>query len=469
MPYSLDLLDEEQKKKQQDAASTGSAPAMTGGGQSFGSGAPQTQGPGAAKGTNQQGSGFVNLDKYLAANKSNNFGQQFTGNVQGTVNAGKDALTQGAQQFTDASNQGATHWGDVQGQAQGIVAGAGDSTTQADKDKIKSLQSVQYQGPDSFLGTSEGSKAAGASAKAQQEAKAFQSEGGRFALLDQYYGRPKYSTGEKTLDNALVQSTPGVAARAQNIGTQANQLVANGAKTSQDLGNVAAANRADTQATATNTRDLVGSALKGFGTDLESRYGDWKTGAAANHDTLASDISDDDLDENSLGAYGLTSGQNLYDIDLSKYLGNPAQASLGQFASDQDYAKYKALGELAGEDGTLLDQSNRGQAGSAGSGSSSVDKDRLRTDLGARETAYKQEGLDIQSQIQQLMVQADANNKLGLDPLYKKSAEAVKEQLDAQIAALQHQAQALPDKYRSDRVVNPRTPMPIGGGPRRIR
>ena len=388
-PFSFDLLDEEKQKAQAQDQGAG-APAMTGGGLSFGAGSPQAQ-PQQEKGTQKQGSGFVGLDQYMNANKGNKFGNQFTGKVQGSVDAAKQTLNQNADAFSNASNQGATKWNDVQGQVKGIVDSAGDSTTKDDASKVQGFANAKYQGPENFLGTAYGTQAQGGVQKAAQQAKALQSEGGRFALLDQYFGRPQYNQGQKSLDNVLVQSAPGVAARAQNIGTQAKQVSAQAAQKNQELDNIAAANKQATDDAAKQTRDYLGQARTGFETDLNKRYQDYLNTNKTYNDARRADVADDALDAETLGLYGLNEGQGIYGLNLSSYIQDNPQGSLGQFASDRDYARYLALSQLAGDDPTLLKADNRAKAGTAvGMGRATVDKNRLQSDIQASQTGYEQ-------------------------------------------------------------------------------
>ena len=405
MPFAFDLLDEQQKKAQQQQQGEG-APAMTGGGLSFGAGSPQAQ-PQQEKGTQKQGSGFVGLDQYMNANKGNKFGNQFTGKVQGSLDSAKQSLDQGAQGFTNASNQGSTKWNDVQGQVKGIVDNAGDGTTKDDAAKIQGYQTAKYQGPESFLGTSFGTQAQGSVQKASQQANALQSEGGRFALLDQYFGRPKYNMGEKSLDNLLVQNTPGVAARAQNIGEQAKQFSTTASQKYRDMDNYAAANKQATADAAQQTVNYLNQAKTDFDTGLNSRYNDYKTSTQAYNDARRNDLSDDALDADTMSLLGLKEGDSLYNTNLSSYLKDSPMASLGQFASDKDYAKYLALSQLAEEDPTLLSADQRKDAGTAeGKGRVSFDKNRFLTDRQNAKSAYTSQYSALQTQAADLSKRA---------------------------------------------------------------
>lgn len=400
MPFAFDLLDEEEKKKQD--AQGGGAPEMTGGGESFGGGAPASTSP-QEKGTNKQGSGFVGLDKYMNANKASNFGGQLTGNVQGSVDQAKNSLSQGAQDFTNASNQGSQKWNDVGSQIKGIVDNAGDQTSKDDVSKLQGMAQAKYQGPESFYGSAYGSKAQGDVQKAAQQAKALQSEGGRFALLDQYYGRPNYSMGEKSLDNLLVQNNPGTGARAQSIGAQAQGIESGLGQTAKGLDNLAIANRAATTDTANQTRGYLGTAKSGFEDDLEKRYQDYLSQTGDFNQARQADVQDTALDGDTMGLYGLNPGDDIYDVNLGNYLQQTPTASRGQFASDQDYARYLALSQLSGEDPTLLSATDRAQAGTGSAmGKVSVDQAALKRDIADRQARYEQESAPIIDRIRQI-------------------------------------------------------------------
>lgn len=395
MPFVFDPLDEENQQQ------PGEKPQMTGGGLSFGgaAGAPMVK-DSSPKGVNKQGSGFVGLDQYMAANKGNKFGSQFTGKVTDTIGQAETDLNQSAQDFTNASNQGTTKWDDVGNRYKRIINNAGDNTTAREKSVAKQFQNVSYQGPESFSGTAYADKAMGGVQKASQQARALQSEGGRFALLDQYFGRPTYSMGQKTLDNMLVRNS-GAAAKAKGIGQQAQALGQQAKQTAQGLESLVNTNRAATQNTAQQAKGYADKALANFGTDLQGRYDQFNADNKAYNDRIArvvkglrsgttpsSYLSGKDL-KNVDSILGLSPNQSLYGIkDLSKYLQSAPAQQLSNFASDQDYARYLALADLAGEDPALLSAENRDQAGTA-NGYVTGKKDILARDIAARKTEYE--------------------------------------------------------------------------------
>jgi hypothetical protein len=315
----------------------------------------------------------------MNANKGSQFGNQFIGKTQSTFNNAKNTLDESANDFTNASNQGAIKWDDVQGDVNNIVGNAGDTTSQEDVDNFKKYSNAQYQGPESFYDSVQGKKAQGAIGKAAQEANALQSEGGRFALLDQYFGRPKYNQGQKSLDNLLVQNTPGVGAKAQRLTGQANQLANDSGVRAQELDNLALTNKSATSDVAKNTKDALTNAATEFKTDLDSRYKTYKDTYPGLFEGVAADLSDDEVDQKTLDALraaGFETNQDLYGLNINDFISKNPEASLGQFATDKDYAKYLALQQLAGEDATYLTKDGRTQAGSV-TGPLSFDKERF--------------------------------------------------------------------------------------------
>lgn len=354
-PFAFDLLDEEQQKKNQEAqGSEMGAPAMTGGGETFsqGSAQPASQNP-QAKGTNRQGSGFVGLDKYMAANKGSGFGNQFTGNVQSSINTAKQGLEKSAQDFTQASNQGTTRWNDVEDPLKNIVDNAGSGTSSEDISKVKGWTGAQYQGPESYGQTAFGAQGLGGVQKATQQGKALQSEGGRFALLDQFYGKPKYSMGEKSLDNLLVQNAPGVAARAQSLGAQSNQLQQAAGKTARDLDTLAVSNKQTTQDTAGKATEYIAGALKNSQDAINSKVEAINKDREKEIEETRNLISMGIISPELAKTLGITGEETIYDIDPSQYFTGGSVLNKNQVMTPEEQARIRALNQLSGTEDTF--------------------------------------------------------------------------------------------------------------------
>ena len=124
---------------------------------------------------------------------------------------------------------------------------------------------------------------------------------------------------------------------------------------------------------------------------MNQRYQDYISGNSSFNSALTNDLNDGDeyLGNEAFGAYGFGEGQNLYDVDLSKFLTPSQNTSIDKFASDQDYAKSLALSQLAGEDPTTLTADGRKNAGKgANMGRYTVDKNALNRDLERRQFDY---------------------------------------------------------------------------------
>jgi hypothetical protein len=437
MPYVYDpLLDDEENQGQ----GAPQAP-MTGGGETFSgesAGGGLSQAP-QQKGVNRQGSGFVGLDQYLAANKGSQFGKQVTGKVADTLGSAKQQLGQSAQDFTNASNQGTTRWNDVDDEFKGIVDSAGKDTTAEQTARAKELERAKYKGPDSFYGTAGSNQAMGGIEKAKQQSQALQSEGGRFALLDQYFGRPTYSLGQKTLDNALVNGTPGVAARSVSLGNRANQLSDEARQTGLGLENLATANKEATADTAKNASEYATGALDTFGTGLNQRYADFSKGNDEYNQTMRgmlSNLSPESAASNGADPYellGLTGNENLYGLkDFSPYVQDSAKPTLSQFASPEDAARYRALGEIASDNFQMPIDAT--QAGTAGTGRITADKGRVNQAIGERHKAADtqsnnilQQGINILNNDPEVMSKSPEDRTLAtmnrLEPLLDEFAK----------------------------------------------
>jgi hypothetical protein len=201
---------------------------------------------------------FQNLNDYLSANQGSGFAGEFSGKVNNDINQAGSAIDSASQQFKDRSDQGTVQ--EDSGLLNNALSNPSDFVQNSDNvNKFSKMRDASYSGPSAFsdLGDSY-SKAQSATQKSQDVSDAYGSEGGRFALLDNYFGRPDYKQGEKTLDNLLVQNDPQTA---QNIQT-AKQNTANMQTAFQNAGqnasNYAAGNKGTTEKTRKDTRSALG-------------------------------------------------------------------------------------------------------------------------------------------------------------------------------------------------------------------
>lgn len=170
---------------------------------------PSPQGAPGAQGTNS--GSFTNLNSYLDANKSLGFGGQVAGKVQGAVDEAGQAQKTAESGFKQQADAGSVSFDPSLGEAvkRDATSVVGDQAKFSDFLKARD---AEYKGPNALVDTDLFRPTDAAQRKAQEQAGASGSEGGRQALLDQYYGsgngRFDYTGGQKKLDNLLIQNDP---------------------------------------------------------------------------------------------------------------------------------------------------------------------------------------------------------------------------------------------------------------------
>lgn len=214
-------------------------------------------GPAPAAGAGAAGGGapkqFADLGEYLRVNQPQEFGQQLAGKI------GQD-IDQGQQTLQDASNQ----FGERVDAAtirdnQGLIDQVSTAPELIDPDQFATLRDAQYQGPRSLAETPDlYNQVQGASGSAVGKAQASGSEAGRFALLDNYFGRPEYSQGQKSLDNLLVQADPNSQQAFDQMRANAKQLQDSTNQAGVDLNARAGQARQQTQDTRQAARGALG-------------------------------------------------------------------------------------------------------------------------------------------------------------------------------------------------------------------
>ncbi len=442
MPYFQDPL---QNQDQQDAQAS---QVKLGGGQSIQ--APQVAGSSAAQpGQKPQGSGFTSLDKYLQAGQAPQFGQEFSAKVQGDVNKAGQTLTQATDTVSKQIKEGG--YALPEADIQAAIA----NPLQADTAKVKQAVNAQFTGPMGLEGSQEQyNQVFGAVEGAKQKAKSAGTEAGRFTLLDTYFGRPNYTQGEKALDNLLLQRGGGL--DAQGLKAQAKQLSEQAKQAQMNLMNQAKQREAETIQTRQKARGALGVDEAGnLGTvgaipelikQLQADNAAKEAQRIRQSDALKRDIEDNVLSEDTLASLGLQEGQELYDIDLRKYLQDQgAPLSFVQTASPDQIQRYLALSEMAGVDPGMFKPEDVSKAGQVGS-QFGFNAASLAQDVAARDAAYKAEVQALQDKMAGLLPQAPQGevsyasgynraDSLGVQPP-TMSDPAIQQALSAKIAEL---------------------------------
>lgn len=389
MPYVPNLEEEQKNQDQQGLQVSGGAPTAGGGGNLQTGSISGAVAPSGNKELHT-GSGFQNLDKYLSANQSQDFGGQLVSKVQGDVNQAKSNIGKGAEDFTNKVKTSNTIPTDEQ------VNEAISHPEKANAKDFQNWESQTYKGPTQVTGEDYNQLYQGVN-DANLKAKYLGTEPGRFTLLDSYYGKPTYNQGQKSLDNLLVQNQQGIGNQINHTQSQANQLNQSAKSTQQNLINQASAQAKAVAQSAANTRNAIGvdstgnvitgdqaGAIGKQYTDVEKQIVDQNAARAKSVTDLSQGLAQGQLSNQQIKDLGLDN-INYYNLNPADYLkANSVQLSKNNVLSDQQRAYIQALSQLAGTTDTFA----AGQHEDSPS-AYNFDKDRFLQDTSAAGKKYQ--------------------------------------------------------------------------------
>ncbi len=377
MPYFVDQDQDRDQDPQQGVTISGASPTTENTGESGGT-------PVQAKSLST-GSGFQNLDKYLKTNQSQQFGQNVLGKVGNEVSNASQQMSQANDNFKNqvtAANSIPDQYqvnNAIQGASASPRSNSGQVTTQPARSapmqldmnptnpkEFQNWMNQSYQGPKSLAeDTDSWNQYWSGANKADAQAKQLGSEAGRFSLLDQYFGKPSYNFGEKSLDNLLVQQS-GLGRQTRDLQNQATQLKGQGVDDAKKLQDFASQRAGQVEQSRNTTRSAIGldangQVIRGDGAgaigqsyqEAESDLAGKNAARKAQVDQLGQGLKNGSLTQEELGLLGLSSGQNIYDLDLTKYLTPGSELNLNQTLSPEQRAKITALSQLAGINDTF--------------------------------------------------------------------------------------------------------------------
>jgi hypothetical protein len=311
----------------------------------------------------KQGSGFVNLNRYLQANKNSKVGQAVQSGVQSNVNNFQSGLSSAQNQFKSGVQSNAlgteadkalreevlSKIGTLSSKDQ--VAGVGDNSgskviTDDHINKFGVFNAGAYKGPNDiensskFLNQSQNLNALGQAAKSQ---------GGRQGLLQQFVGGNQYTQGQQKLDSLLF-GQQGNRLGAINRSVQGlAQNTANQVGLARDQAKLQASQNATF---GQETQKLVNDPLQAHFTQLDG----------SNPDSLVSKYRNDQktayeaavaaaggLDSNNAFFQGYK-GQTTWGIDPRSYLSQSFEANASNVITPEQQAQMTALSKLAGKD-----------------------------------------------------------------------------------------------------------------------
>jgi hypothetical protein len=305
------------------------------------------------------GTGYVNLGKYVNANKNAKVGQAVQSGVQSNVSNFGTGLANAQNKFgqgvqdsaldTDANKalqqEVLTRIGTLNSKDQ--VAGVGDEKadkviSQKDVDSYGKLRAGAYGGPSEL---ENGSKLLGQAQNLQGIGNATKTNSGRQGLLQNYVGGNQYTQGQQKLDSLIFgrQGTKLGAINRSVQGIQNNTVNALGQ--ARDKANLQAANNFNfgqqSQKAVDDPLNDQTYALNKLVSDYQTKQGaDW-TNALNNAKNLT--VSNDPYLRNLAG--GATWG-----VDPTNYLSQSVAPTASNVITAQQQAQMNALSRLGGKD-----------------------------------------------------------------------------------------------------------------------
>lgn len=348
-------------------------------------GLQQNQNPNGGSGgnTKQKGSGrWTNLENYLSQNSGEALSSDITNRVGGQFDQAANKLN---QTKTDFSNAVGSSRVDVD---QSTLEQVRQNPLSVDKDKFFKMKNANYQGP---MGLTESSSFQDFNKdfnKGKSWNEALQNEAGRGTLLNEFYGRPNYSSGQNKLDQLIIQNNPSAKSQFATLKPRWSEIESALETSKMESASQAAGAKVATDEAKSSAEAALDESKSNLRNKLEEKINQYRTEGSTQRSHVFDDLSDDVLSDASLETTGLASGANLYDLNLRDYLGqyDPERATMNNVASQDDLAQHNALKELMGgiDPGLINDPE---QVGSYSH--SFFDRDRLARDLNQKSVDFQ--------------------------------------------------------------------------------
>lgn len=378
MPYVYDPNLDKDKEDQEGQLASGASEVKLAGGSST----SEAQGsePNSTSGKElNTGSGYQNLDKYLSTNESQKFGNQVLGKVGETLDTAKQNQAQASDAFKNQVTK--ANYTPEQSQLGEVLA----NPSQANAKDFQNWMTQTYSGPKS-IGESQNNwnKFWSGTNQANTNAKLLGSEAGRFSLLDTYFGRPQYNFGEKSLDNLLVQQG-GIGRETRNLQNEATQLRSKGEEQAKNLQGFAANRAGEVNQSRENVNQAFNQAQGQAQQEVQNALQQSQSQRSAEQAALRSNLAQGRATQDQMAKLGLREGQELYNLDLAKYLSLNPNLTKEQVATDEQRARLNALSQLAGQQQTYLGAKENA------SNAYGFDSGRFQQDVAAAKAGYQQD------------------------------------------------------------------------------
>ncbi len=367
---------------------------------------PNASGPGgssapAAKTNSPDRPGnFVNLQDYLNANKTQaaKLGDQASGVINQSADNARQSVSSLNQEASDKIKPVNSLSTDVSDR----IKNNAESLSPDERTQVKNTEKATYQGPQAYTDLNGYQAAADATQKASQNIDNSGTEQGRMGLISQINSKPR-TQGMNVFDNALLQAGGGREKLAQ--ASTANQDVKGGLDSAsqaiqgqigraddpstpdidESAGAIGTTNKAQADASKT-----VQDALSAWSAGFQPKVTQAQQGLVDLQNRVTGDISDNpyNLSDETMNLLGLNRGERVFNNNLSGYLtqASPSDVNAANVASPEDYARYAALADLAGDQSNILDPANIGKAGTAPT--MTADPQKLKQDIEKSQVAY---------------------------------------------------------------------------------
>ena len=323
------------------------------------------QGPG--EGTSS--GSYTNLQDYLSANAPSKFGERVAGKVGGYIDQAADTQQEVGQEFRQNVDENRVRVDDslFSSVLEDPTSVYGD---EAQRQSFIQRRDAEYGGPSNLTDREDlFSKGYGATNDAMDFARSTEDESGRKSLLDSLYGsgrgRYDYTSGQKSLDNLLIQNDPGSRGAFEDVRSRGDQLASDYEALEAALSEYATGAKQETQDTRSQARGLLGiddagnyagsGAIGNLYGSLQGRVGE----RTSERDRILEDLTQAYAQRNSgslPGGYenlGLGSYGPLYNLDVSQFLEGANDLNPNTVASPEEYARMAALTGLAGIENTF--------------------------------------------------------------------------------------------------------------------
>ncbi len=149
---------------------------------------------------------FQNLQNVLKANQGNTLGQSISGRIGGMTEQARSEVDKSRQAFQQQTAQAFKPFEGGRDFYRGAIAKPTEAVdNQADFERFQTIAKGQYSGPTGLANTADLQRQAEA---VRKTAALTASEGGRESILSNFFSRPSYTSGQRGMDQLLLQTDP---------------------------------------------------------------------------------------------------------------------------------------------------------------------------------------------------------------------------------------------------------------------